>query len=139
MLFFHLHCFLSLMLIKKIHFHAAITCDPLANITFGQYTNINCVTQKSFYNDTCEVMCDFGYVLHGPPVQRCTLKWEWAPKIKGHCERKDVLRCTWKWNYDVSFSRRAICSKSLMCLKCTESYYNRHTRHAMLMMTYCAF
>ena len=74
--------------------HAAITCDPLANITFGQYNNINCVTQKSFYNDTCEVMCDFGYVLHGPPVQRCTLKWEWAPKTKGHCERKHLLSCT---------------------------------------------
>jgi len=91
MLFFHLLFFLSLMITTCFYFHAAITCDPLANITFGHYNNINCVTQKSFYNDTCEVMCDFGYVLHGSPGQRCTLKWEWAPKTKGHCERKHLI------------------------------------------------
>ena len=90
----HLICILRhICLLYFVYVRAAITCDPLANITFGHYNNINCVTQKSFYNDTCEVMCDFGYVLHGPPEHRCTLKWEWAPNTKGHCERKHLLCC----------------------------------------------
>ena len=67
---------------------AAITCEPLANVRFGRYSNATCSARKMFYNDTCEVTCDFGYVLEGPQVQRCTLEWEWTPKDKGHCESK---------------------------------------------------
>ena len=43
--------------------YAVITCDPLANVTDGHYERMNCTTQKGFYNETCKVTCDFGYVL----------------------------------------------------------------------------
>ena len=43
-LLFNLHCTLGhLGLLYIVYFHAAITCDPLTNFTFGQYNNINCV------------------------------------------------------------------------------------------------
>ena len=74
-------------------FPAAITCEPLANITFGRYNSTRCATQKSLYNDTCELSCEFGYVLQGPQAQRCTLEREWNPNITGHCESKPVTYC----------------------------------------------
>ncbi|KAK2153589.1 hypothetical protein NP493_2290g00000, partial [Ridgeia piscesae] len=100
----------------------AITCDPLANITFGHYNNINCVTQKSFYNDTCEVMCDFGYVLHGPPEHRCTLKWEWAPNTKGHCERVHCPDLTLPHRALVVSDPRSTIAGSVVTYGCREGY-----------------
>ena len=66
--------------------HAAIPCGPLPLVTGGHYEGNGCSTGMSVYNDTCEVTCDFGYVLRGSQVQRCTLDPEWTPIAKGHCE-----------------------------------------------------
>ncbi|KAI0236130.1 P-selectin, partial [Lamellibrachia satsuma] len=100
----------------------AITCEPLTNITFGRYSSTRCATQKSLYNDTCELSCEFGYVLQGPQVQRCTLEWEWTPHITGHCERIHCPNLTHPRHSEIYSDPGSTIAGSVVRYRCAEGF-----------------
>ncbi|KAI0229120.1 P-selectin [Lamellibrachia satsuma] len=60
-----------------------ITCEALLPDQHGKYTNATCTEQKTFYNDSCELECNYGYVTSGNPVRTCQLNGNWSSHI--HC------------------------------------------------------
>ncbi|KAI0238241.1 Ficolin-2 [Lamellibrachia satsuma] len=60
-----------------------ITCDALPPDPHGKYFNATCTAQKTFYNESCQLECEFGYVANGNPVQTCQLNGNWSSHI--HC------------------------------------------------------
>ncbi|KAK2172864.1 hypothetical protein NP493_923g00015 [Ridgeia piscesae] len=104
------------------HCETAITCEPLTNVRFGRYSNATCSARKMFYNDTCELMCDFGYVLEGPQIQICTLEWEWTPTITGLCERIHCPALTLPHHALVVSDPRSTIAGSVVTYGCREGY-----------------
>ena len=101
------------MFLTVVPVYVTITCEPLANVHFGRYSYATCSTQN-VYNDTCEMTCDFGYVLERPQIQRCTLDWEWAPNNTGLCERKSTHVSTCRSLQFTSAGKSAIVVKAIM-------------------------
>ena len=60
-----------------------IACEALLVDVNGTYKNANCTEQKTPYNESCELVCDLGYVASGDGVQTCQLNGNWSSHI--HC------------------------------------------------------
>ena len=99
----------KITLIILLYYFSDITCDALPPDPHGKYFNATCTVQKTFYNESCQLECEFGYVANGDPVQTCQLNGNWSSHI--HCIGETTIYSTFHCSSMLPIDKRVCACK----------------------------